>query len=91
MSTPLAALSSYIHPLHTSHHPKAPDAASSSKGVSFTEVYSFPPAGWIYSNLFIEISSQIGTPYRIPKGHTPPGGNPVRSSTWSLAIILGFV
>ena len=32
-------------PLQTSHQPVASDASSSSSGVSFTEVYSFPAAG----------------------------------------------
>ena len=64
---------SLSHPLHTSHHPCVSVIFSSSSGVIFTDVNSFPPAGCTYSNLFMETSSHIGISSGTAKGHTPPG------------------
>lgn len=66
------------------------EAIASSVGVMATEVNSSPPAGCTVSNLFREMSSQIGIPAGIANGHTPPGRSPVIRSTSSRGIICGF-
>ena len=90
-AVPQGELTYSSQPLQTSHQPTASDTFSSSSGVSFTEVNSFPPAGCTYSNLFIETSSHTGISFGTANGQTPPGAKPVIASTWSREIMLGFV